>query len=115
MVNEEARHCDVIDPLAAYSGINLFPSAFGTLPDPSKLHDLGTDIDGIHKHLKSTVFGSFGTHFRCCFQFIFEVLFCFFSLDVLGDEFELVICSHGICKYASVRGGFLVVKLQLIG
>lgn len=55
MVNEEARHSDVIDPLAAYSGISLFPSAFGTLPVPSKPHDIGTDLDGIHKHLKSMV------------------------------------------------------------
>ncbi|XP_023548004.1 centromere protein C-like isoform X1 [Cucurbita pepo subsp. pepo] len=55
MVNEEARHSDVIDPLAAYSGISLFPSAFGTLPVPSKPHDFGTDLDGIHKHLKSMV------------------------------------------------------------
>ena len=62
MVNEEARHSDVIDPLAAYSGISLFPSAFGTLPVPSKPHDFGTDLDGIHKHLKSMVFVSFDTH-----------------------------------------------------
>ncbi|KAG6575561.1 Centromere protein C, partial [Cucurbita argyrosperma subsp. sororia] len=55
MVNEDARHSDVIDPLAAYSGISLFPSAFGTLPVPSKPHDIGTDLDGIHKHLKSMV------------------------------------------------------------
>ncbi|XP_038896840.1 centromere protein C isoform X1 [Benincasa hispida] len=55
MVTQEARHSDAIDPLAAYSGINLFSSAFGTLPDPSKPHDLGADLDGIHKHLKSMV------------------------------------------------------------
>lgn len=58
MVSEEARHSDVVDPLAAYSGINLFPSAFGTLPDRSKPYDLGTDLDGIHKHLKSMVSGT---------------------------------------------------------
>ncbi|XP_031745136.1 centromere protein C isoform X2 [Cucumis sativus] len=58
MANEEARHSDVIDPLAAYSGINLFSTAFGTLPDPSKPHDLGTDLDGIHKRLKSMVLRS---------------------------------------------------------
>ena len=63
MANEEARHSDVIDPLAAYSGINLFSTAFGTLPDPSKPHDLGTDLDGIHKRLKSMVLLSF--HSRC--------------------------------------------------
>lgn len=61
MVSEEARHSDVVDPLAAYSGINLFPSAFGTLPDRSKPYDLGTDLDGIHKHLKSMVLASFDT------------------------------------------------------
>ncbi|XP_050945085.1 centromere protein C isoform X3 [Cucumis melo] len=58
MVNEETRPSDVIDPLAAYSGINLFPTAFGTLTDPSKPHDLGTDLDGIHKRLKSMVLRS---------------------------------------------------------
>lgn len=61
MVNEETRPSDVIDPLAAYSGINLFPTAFGTLTDPSKPHDLGTDLDGIHKRLKSMVLVSFHT------------------------------------------------------
>ncbi|KAL0562054.1 hypothetical protein IC582_002503 [Cucumis melo] len=58
MVNEETRPSDVIDPLAAYSGINLFPTAFGTLTDSSKPHDLGTDLDGIHKRLKSMVLRS---------------------------------------------------------
>lgn len=62
MVNEEARDSDVIDPLAAYSGINLFPSTFGILPDHSKPHDLGTGLDDIHKHLKSMVFVFFQIH-----------------------------------------------------
>ncbi|XP_023514571.1 centromere protein C-like [Cucurbita pepo subsp. pepo] len=55
MVDEEARLSVVIDPLAAYSGIYLFPSAFGIFPDPSKPHGIGTDLDAIHNHLKSMV------------------------------------------------------------
>ncbi|KAG6593398.1 Centromere protein C, partial [Cucurbita argyrosperma subsp. sororia] len=55
MVDEEARISVVIDPLAAYSGIYLFSSAFGIFPDPSKPHGIGTDLDAIHNHLKSMV------------------------------------------------------------
>ncbi|KAI9110331.1 hypothetical protein K1719_018773 [Acacia pycnantha] len=55
---KEAQGSALVDPLANYWGLSLFPQTSSVPPNSSKPYNPDLDLDAIHNHLRSTALGS---------------------------------------------------------
>ncbi|XP_054784387.1 uncharacterized protein LOC129291177 isoform X2 [Prosopis cineraria] len=55
---KEAQGSALVDPLANYWGLSLFPQTSSVQPNPSRPYNPDVDLDTIHNHLRSMALGS---------------------------------------------------------